>query len=84
MRPQNHKKVFSFFYLILGIKRRNKMKYYGDYLGFQFGEHHSRDLGLYRVSDGDRYNDVSIPNFTDTTSKIPGGDGTYYWDSFYS
>lgn len=60
------------------------MKYYGDYLGFQFGEHHSRDLGLYRVSDGDRYNDVSIPNFTDTTSKIPGGDGTYYWDSFYS
>lgn len=60
------------------------MKYYGDYLGFQFGEHHSRDLGLYRVSDGDRYNDVSIPSFTDTTSKIPGGDGTYYWDSFYS
>lgn len=60
------------------------MKYYGDYLGFRFGEHHSRDLGLYRVSDSDRYNDVSVPNFTDTTSKITGGDGTYYWDSFYS
>lgn len=60
------------------------MKYYGDFLGFQFGSYHSRDLGLYRVSDGDRYNDVSIPNFTDTTQKIPGGDGTYYWDSFYT
>lgn len=60
------------------------MKYYGDYLGFRFGEHHSRDLGLYRVSDGDRYNDPSIPAFTDTTAKITGGDGTYYWDSFYT
>ena len=60
------------------------MKYYGDFLGFRFGSYHSRDLGLYRVSDGDRYNDVSISNFTDTTQKIPGGDGTYYWDSFYS
>lgn len=60
------------------------MNYYGDYLGFQFGEHHSRDLGLYRVSDGDRYNDVSVPNFTDNTSPKPGNDGTYYWDSFYT
>lgn len=60
------------------------MKYYGDYLGFQFAGHHSRDLGLYRVSDGDRYNDVSVPNFTDNTSPKPGNDGTYYWDSFYT
>ena len=60
------------------------MKYYENFLGFRFGEYHSRDLGLYRVSDGDRYNDVSIPAFSDTTSKIPGGDGTYYWDSFYN
>ena len=60
------------------------MRYYGDYIGFRFGEYHSRDLGLYRVSSGDRYNDVSIPQFTDTTTKIPGGDGTYYWDSFYN
>jgi hypothetical protein len=60
------------------------MNYYGDYLGFQFAGRHSRDLGLYRVSDGDRYNDVSIPNFTDNTSPKPGNDGTYYWDSFYT
>ena len=60
------------------------MNYYGDYLGFRFGNYHSRDLGLYRVSEGDRYTDASIPNFTDTTQKVPGGDGTYYWDSFYT
>lgn len=60
------------------------MGYYGDFIGFQFGDYHSHDLGLLRVSDGSRYNDVSVPNFTDTTTKIPGGDGTYYWDSFYS
>lgn len=60
------------------------MGYYGDFMGFQFGEYHSHDLGLVRVSDGSRYIDPSIPNFTDTTTKIPGGDGTYYWDSFYS
>lgn len=60
------------------------MNYYGDFMGFQFGEYHSHDLGLLRVSDGSRYNDVSVPNFTDTTTKIPGGDGTYYWDSFYT
>ena len=60
------------------------MGYYGDFMGFQFGEYHSYDLGLLRVSDGSRYNDVSIPNFSDTVTKIPGGDGTYYWDSFYT
>lgn len=60
------------------------MGYYGDFMGFQFGDYHSHDLGLLRVSDGSRYNDVSVPNFTDTVTKIPGGDGTYYWDSFYS
>lgn len=60
------------------------MGYYGDFMGFQFGDYHSHDLGLKRVSDGSRYKDVSIPNFTDTTTKIPGGDGTYYWGSYYS
>ena len=60
------------------------MGYYGDYIGFQFGDYHSHDLGLVRVSDGSRYTDPSVPNFSDTTQKIPGGDGTYYWDSFYT
>ena len=60
------------------------MNYYGDYIGFQFGEYHSRDLGLYRVSESNRYTDMSTPNFTDTTSQKTGGDGTYYWDSFYT
>ena len=60
------------------------MGYYGDFMGFQFGKYHSHDLGLVRVSDGSRYTDPSVPAFTDTVTKVPGGDGTYYWDSFYS
>ena len=60
------------------------MKYYGDYIGFQFGDYHSHDLGLIRVSDGSRYQDVSVPNFQDVTQKRPGGDGTYYWGATYT
>jgi len=40
------------------------MAYYGDFIGFQFGEHHFPDkttgLMLYRVSSSDRYNDPSV------------------------
>ena len=64
------------------------MAYYGDFIGFQFGEHHFPDkengFMLYRVSDGSRYTDPSVAQFQDTQTKIPGGDGTYYWDSFYT
>ena len=64
------------------------MAYYGDFIGFQFGEHHFPDkengFMLYRVSDGSRYTDPSVAQFQDTSTKIPGGDGTYYWDSFYT
>lgn len=64
------------------------MAYYGDFIGFQFGEHHFPDkengFMLYRISDGSRYTDPSVAQFQDTQTKIPGGDGTYYWDSFYT
>jgi hypothetical protein len=40
------------------------MAYYGDFIGFQFGEHHFPDkengFMLYRVSDGSRYTDPSV------------------------
>lgn len=64
------------------------MAYYDDFIGFQFGEYHfpDKDAGfmLYRVSDGSRYTDPSVAQFNDTKTTIPGGDGTYYWDSFYT
>lgn len=56
----------------------------GDFLGFQLGDIHSSQLNITRVSSGDRYNETFIPNFNDSTVQVPGGDGTYYWDTFYS
>lgn len=60
------------------------MARYIDFIGFQFNGKHSSDMGVLRVSDGSRYNDGLVPDFSDVTEQVPGGDGTYYWDSFYS
>lgn len=56
----------------------------GDFLGFQFGGVHSYDLNITRVSTNDRYIEDLNPAFTDQVTAIPGGDGTYYWDSNYT
>lgn len=57
----------------------------GDFLGFTFntGEGHfkSQDLGITRVSDGDRYKDSLIPEIEDKTVEIPGLDGAYFYGS---
>ncbi len=57
----------------------------GDFLGFTFiinGEaYKSQDLGITRVSDGDRYNEPLIPEIEDKTIEIPGLDGTYFYGS---
>lgn len=58
--------------------------YMGDYLGFQFGDVHSYELNITRVSTNDRYVEDLNPNFSDKTAVVPGGDGTYYWDSNYT
>ena len=56
----------------------------GDFLGFTLGETHSSQLNITRVSSGDRYEDILLPQFKDTTVEVPGGDGTYYLDTFYT
>lgn len=56
----------------------------GDFLGFQLGNEHSYGLNITRVSTNDRYQDILLPNFTDATVQVPGGDGTYYWDTYYT
>ena len=56
----------------------------GDFLGFTLGDIHSSQLNITRVSSGDRYDDNLLPAFKDTTAEVPGGDGTYYWDTFYN
>lgn len=55
----------------------------GDFIGFTFGDKHSSDLGIVRVSDGNRYSTSLTPSLTDKTIPIPGRDGSYYFGSYY-
>lgn len=56
----------------------------GDFLGFTFNGYHSSELGLVRVSDSNRYTENLLPTIQDKTVQVPGGDGTYYFGSFYT
>ena len=58
--------------------------YDGDFLGFQLGDTHSSQLNITRVSSGDRYTENLTPNFKDISEQVPGADGTYYWDTYYT
>lgn len=55
----------------------------GDFTGFSFNGVHTSELGITRVSGGDRYEDELLPDFDDATTDIPGGDGSYYFGSYY-
>lgn len=51
-----------------------------DFIGFTYnGKHSFNDFGIYRTSEGSRYNDNLVPSMTDKTVDIPGGDGQYYF-----
>ena len=56
----------------------------GDYIGFTYGDKHSSELGIVRVSDGSRFNENLLPTMQDKTVQIPGGDGAYYFGSYYT
>lgn len=63
----------------------------GDYMGFTYGIDpasgkpiHSSDLGIVRVSDGSRFNENLLPTMQDKTVPVPGGDGTYYFGSYFT
>lgn len=56
----------------------------GDFIGFTFNGRHSSELGIIRTSDGSRYNSELLPSFNDNTVAVPGGDGTYYFGSYYN
>ena len=55
-----------------------------DYIGFSYNGVHSSELGIMRVSDGSRYNEGLLPTSKDITVQVPGGDGTYYFGSYYT
>lgn len=56
-----------------------------DFIGFTFnGKHSIDDFGIYRTSNGDRYDEKIVPELNDITAQIPGGDGQYYFRSYYN
>ena len=56
----------------------------GDYMGFTYNNRHSSDLGIVRTSDGSRFNENLLPTMQDKTVQVPGGDGTYYFGSYFT
>lgn len=54
-----------------------------DFIGFTFNGRHSSDLGITRTSEGSRYSEDLLPTIEDKTVPVPGGDGVYYFGSYY-
>lgn len=51
-----------------------------DFIGFTYnGKHSWNDLGIYRTSEGSRYNDNLTPTLNDKTADNTGGDGQYFF-----
>ena len=59
------------------------MEIKGDFLGFSYGDKRSEDLGIVRVSDGDRYDEDLQPEINDIVAEVPGMDGAYYFGSTF-
>ena len=55
-----------------------------DFIGFTFGGVHSSTLGIVRTSNGSRFDENLLPTIQDKTAQVPGGDGTYYFGSYYT
>ena len=56
----------------------------GDFISFSFNGVHSSELGIIRTSDGSRFNENLLPTIQDKTVQVPGGDGTYFFGSYYT
>jgi phage-related protein len=56
----------------------------GDFIGFTFGGVSSQQLGIVRVSDGSRYKQALLPNFSDKTINVPGANKTIYLGTEYT
>lgn len=54
-----------------------------DFIGFTFDGVRSDDLGIVRVSDGDRFDEQLHPEIKDLTAEVPGMHGEYYFGSTY-
>lgn len=54
-----------------------------DFTGFRFGNIHSDELNLIVTSTSDRYSKSLMPNISDYTVAVPGGNGNYYFGSTF-
>lgn len=55
-----------------------------DFIGFSFGGVHSSTFGIVRTSNGSRFDSGLLPTIQDKTVQVPGGDGAYYFGSYYT
>ena len=56
----------------------------GDFIGFTFDGTHSSVLGIVRVSDGSRYQETLLPEFSNKTVNVPGSNRTDYMGMEYT
>lgn len=56
----------------------------GDFIGFQYGDIHSSELGLIRVSSGSRYTETLSPEIQNKFIDKPGADGVIFFNSYYA
>ena len=68
----------------LNIYGIGESQYSSDYIGFTFNGVHSDTLGIKRTSEGSRFNENLLPTIQDKTVQVPGGDGMYYFGSYYT
>ena len=50
-----------------------------DLIGFSYGDYHSSQFGLLRVSNGNRYSEYLSPSLKNRTTDITGMDGSLYF-----
>ena len=68
----------------MNLYETNVADFSGDYLGFTFNGIHSSQLGIVRISEGSRFNENLLPIIQDKTVQVPGGDGSYFFGSYYT
>lgn len=55
-----------------------------DFIGFKYGDKHSTEFKILRVSNGNRYQENLTPQFQATTTVVPGANQTYLFGTNYT
>ena len=60
------------------------MNYLDGFMGFTYNGRHSSEFGIVRTSNGSRFDENLLPTIQDKIAQVPGGDGAYYFGSYYT